>query len=325
MKSNLAIVIPAFKSLFIKKTLISLENQTNKNFIIYIGDDNSPEDIKSICDNFKDKLNIQYTRFTDNYGARNLVDQWNRCIALINNEEWIWLFSDDDVADAKCIETFYLTLKQTKEKYDVYRFNTRVIDDHDTLICETPESPYIDTSENMAYWILMSKRGNTMPDLIFSRNIYEKYGLVKTDYAQGADWATSILFSLENGICTIPNCKVNWRCGSFNISGNASKDVSKKIKGHFQFLSWIIDHFEYMKVSSQDGLITYDDMLNATELNLIHVIRSHYLKLPIKNIGNVFTYYKKIGYKTFGSIRRTIRLYFKLRIKRIKYIKRILT
>ena len=39
----LAIVIPYYKYTFFEETLLSLQNQTNKKFNVYIGDDASPE------------------------------------------------------------------------------------------------------------------------------------------------------------------------------------------------------------------------------------------------------------------------------------------
>ena len=41
-KKEIAIIIPAFKAFYLEQTLQSFVNQTNKNFTIYIGDDNSP-------------------------------------------------------------------------------------------------------------------------------------------------------------------------------------------------------------------------------------------------------------------------------------------
>ena len=127
---QLAIIIPAYKSKFLRQTIDCLVNQTNQNFNLYIGDDNSPFNLKEIVNDYNDKLTITYHRFSNNIGGKNIVNQWNRCVELIKDEKWIWLFSDDDIADTNCVETFYKTIKMDAEKYDVDRFNTRVIDDN---------------------------------------------------------------------------------------------------------------------------------------------------------------------------------------------------
>ena len=58
MEIELAIIIPTYKGLFFKQTLDSLVNQSNKNFNLYIGDDNSPDNIEQIVAEYTDKLNI---------------------------------------------------------------------------------------------------------------------------------------------------------------------------------------------------------------------------------------------------------------------------
>lgn len=60
---QLTIIIPAYKSTFLRETLDSFVRQTNKNFTIYLGDDASPYNIKEIVDDYTDKLSIFYHRF----------------------------------------------------------------------------------------------------------------------------------------------------------------------------------------------------------------------------------------------------------------------
>jgi glycosyltransferase involved in cell wall biosynthesis len=101
--SKLAIVIPAYKRMFFNKALSSIAKQTNKNFTLYIGDDCSPDNLYSVVQQFENIIDIVYKRFDDNLGARDLVAQWERCIDLVGDEKWIWLFSDDDMMDPTCV------------------------------------------------------------------------------------------------------------------------------------------------------------------------------------------------------------------------------
>jgi len=307
----LAVVIPAYKGTFLRKSLQSLAFQTRKDFKVYIGDDNSPDDLESICSEYKTKLNIHFTKFEFNIGAKKLVTQWKRCISLSKDEEWLWLFSDDDIADENCVEVFYKTIEQDKSGYDVYRFNTNIINDKDVVISVTPESPFIDTSENMALEILLGKRGNSMPDHIFSRHIYNKCGgFVETDFAQAADWATSILFSKEKGICTMQNAKVNWRMGNYNISGNASKNRSEKLIGYLQFLQWVLNHFMYLE--SQENS-EYQKIKRATVFSLLSVIKHHYKGLDFRSFFNIYRFFLNI-HNPILAIISTIRLFWLAKI-----------
>ena len=102
-QNNLAIVIPAYKSTFLAAALDSIAAQTCKDFILYIGDDCSPNNLGEIVDGYRDKINLVYKRFDTNLGGKDLVAQWERCIDMTQGEDWLWLFSDDDVMEKNCV------------------------------------------------------------------------------------------------------------------------------------------------------------------------------------------------------------------------------
>lgn len=131
---KVAIIIPAIKRKFLRKTLRSIFLQSIDNFHVYIGDDASQEDLQSIISDFpQDK--ITYRKFKTNLGSYDLISHWKRCIAMSNNEPWIWLFSDDDIMSSNCIEQFIALAN--KQKSDFYRFQTRKIDENDNVVFES--------------------------------------------------------------------------------------------------------------------------------------------------------------------------------------------
>lgn len=283
MEIELAIIIPTYKGLFFKQTLDSLVNQSNKNFNLYIGDDNSPDNIEQIVAEYTGKLNIIYHKFPNNIGGKKLVNQWNRCVHLMKNEKWIWLFSDDDLADFNCVETFFNTIDKDAEKYDVYRFNTRVINDSNVIIGEH-ESPFEENAYNMCIDILQLKRGHCMPDHIFRKSTYDELGgFVFTNYAQAADWATSINFATKKGICSMRNAKISWRYGSSNISGTADKNNHEKVLGHIQFIKWILKHFK-----NKINPIEYKNLQQQSYNNLVRLIKIHYKGIGLNTFIPVF-------------------------------------
>lgn len=273
--SSLAIVIPAYKKQFFREALGTLAAQTNKDFTVYIGDDNSPEDLFSVVEEFEGKLRVQYRKFPDNLGGKNLVAQWKRCIDLTKDEEWLWLFSDDDVLDPHCVENFYTQLANDKGRTDVYRFNTVIVDRAGRLVSTTPQGPLYESATQMAYHLLMGQRGNSMADHIFSRNVYEgSGGFVETDFAQGADWASSILFAKEKGISVIPGACLYWRRSGSNVSSLAAGKRNQMINGHLQFLAWVVKHFAFLKEGNES--ISFAMMLEAAQYNFVHVMLHHY-------------------------------------------------
>ena len=79
----MAIVIPAYKGRFLKETLDSIAVQAHKDeFVLYIGDDASPERLDKIVESYQNKVNLVYHRFSENMGGKDLVAHWERCIQL---------------------------------------------------------------------------------------------------------------------------------------------------------------------------------------------------------------------------------------------------
>ena len=149
-QNDLAIVIPAYKSTFLAAALDSIAAQTCQDFTLYIGDDCSPNNLEEIVDKYRDKINLVYKHFNTNLGGKDLVAQWERCIDMSQDEEWIWLFSDDDVMEASCVEIFYKSIQETNASYDLYHFDVKVIND-DGKITSIPDK-YPQDLDNFSYY-----------------------------------------------------------------------------------------------------------------------------------------------------------------------------
>jgi glycosyltransferase involved in cell wall biosynthesis len=305
--SNLAVVIPAYKIKFLHKALGSLAAQTNKNFTVYVGDDASKEDILSVCERFGTRLDIRYHRFPDNLGGSDLVGQWNRCSGLIEDEAWLWLFSDDDIAEPGCVETFYNTLQKTTEYYDVYRFDTVTIDRDDTVVAVSPESPETEDRFSLAYHLLQGQRGNSMPDHIFrAARVKENGGFVNFPFGQASDYASSIRFADPRGLYTMRGPKVRWRYSGDNISSVASSIRSHAIFGYLAFIRWIVRELNIGPAGRQnEGHVRLSTDLVVR--NLSSTIASHYKGIPadkfqevVKEVGGIFQwgYLRSLWYCT---------------------------
>ena len=123
----LAIVIPYYKITFFEATLASLANQTDKRFKVYVGNDASPEDPFFLLDQYKGRIDFSYYKFENNMGSTSLVKQWDRCLALTEQEEWMILLCDDDTLSESCIADFYKHLpKINSADCNVVRFATLV-------------------------------------------------------------------------------------------------------------------------------------------------------------------------------------------------------
>lgn len=220
--NKLAIVIPAYKPTFFASALDSIAAQTCKNFTLYIGDDCSPFDLKSIVDKYSDKISLVYHRFDTNLGGTDLVAQWKRCIDMTQGEEWIWLFSDDDIMEEKCVEEFYDLSDEIKNNYIIHFDIKQINEFNNGELTVQPRFPKI---MNDFEFISNKVKGNInsfVVEYIFPRYVYEKAnGFQNFDLAWGTDILTWMKFAgCCNGIYTInkTNAYVRWRKSSENIS-----------------------------------------------------------------------------------------------------------
>jgi GT2 family glycosyltransferase len=243
---KLAIVIPAFKPNFLQQSLESIVNQTNTDFVVYIGDDNSPFDLLKIIRPFNNKMEINYYRFEANLGSVDLVSQWNRCIELTNDEEWIWLFSDDDIMQSNCIDKFFEILRKTNNFFDIYRFNTKRIDHLDFDLKIETKNPIIESSTSFLIRKLKRQTNSYAVEFIFRKSSFIRLnGFVKFPAAWASDDATWALIGKDKGIYTIPDSHVLWRISDQNISNKQDFNIScQKLEAVIQYINWCKKNFK---------------------------------------------------------------------------------
>jgi glycosyltransferase involved in cell wall biosynthesis len=239
--SELAIVIPAFKINYFDQTLASIADQTCKDFTVYIGDDASPSNLKAIIDSYKDKINIVYKRFDKNIGGADLVAHWERCIDLVGDEKWIWLFSDDDTMEYNCVEMFYAATTQSPT-INVFHFNVLQIDVLCNVTGQFQTFPEVISSEEFLINKLQKPyQFSVVVEYIFKKDYFIDFGrFVQFDLAWGSDDATWIKLAKKDGIKTIYGAKVYWRESPYNISPNISdsKILKRKYYAQLAFGKW---------------------------------------------------------------------------------------
>lgn len=236
--AQLAIVIPAYKRRFLADALASLAAQTDRRFRVYVGDDSSPDDISEICDQFKE-LDLSYFRFEQNLGMVSLIGQWNRCVEL-SCEPWVCLFSDDDLMDPGCVESFYFALDETRWAHSVYRFNTRIIDANGRLIRVNPIHPQVESGLQFAYGRLRFKRSSFAPEYVFSRLAFDRVGgFVEFPLGWCSDDASWVAFAGNRDIYTIQGPRVSWRSSRINLSMTNPAHHGEKMAAELQYLAWL--------------------------------------------------------------------------------------
>ncbi|MBD0365024.1 MAG: glycosyltransferase family 2 protein [Flavisolibacter sp.] len=243
-KDKLAIVIPAYKAAFLREAIQSIAQQTCKDFTLYIGDDASPHDLSRIIADFDNKMNIVYKRFDENLGGKDLAGHWNRCVGLVKEESWIWLFSDDDIMEPGCVEAFYVFI-QAKPDVDLVHFNVQVISNKGSVIRNCPPFPALLSAEDFFAKKVTCRLESFAVEYIFKRSVYEANGKFESfDLAWGSDDATWIKFSKKKGIRTINGPVVKWRYSQENITAIAEDKnvIIRKLNAVTAYLKWA-NHF----------------------------------------------------------------------------------
>lgn len=217
----LAIIIPYYKLAFFKETLDSLAAQTNQDFKVYIGDDASPENPIGLLKQYKGKFDFVYHRFETNLGGISLVKQWDRCIALSNNEEWIMILGDDDQLSHNCLIEFYNNLDQIRNtNVKLIRFATQVIKGLDLVLENIYTHPIIENVNDFFWRKLTGKTRSSMSEYVFKREMYNNYFFNDFPLGWHSDDMAVFEFSNFSNIYSLNSAIVYIRVSEISISGN---------------------------------------------------------------------------------------------------------
>lgn len=237
----LSIAIPYYKIRFFEATLQSLAIQTDKRFKVYIGNDASSEAPTQLLEKFKNQFDFDYQYYETNLGSISLTQQWERCLAMVENEDWIMILGDDDVLQENCIASFYANLSDINaNNCKVIRFATQVINQDSQFISDIYYHPKI---ENSVEFVMQKLQGHTRSSL--SEHIFDKNKLITTQFRDfPLAWYSDLLGVLEfsdfKNIFTINEALVYFRLSGQNITSKNDNLVNKNI-ATYAFYYYLID------------------------------------------------------------------------------------
>jgi len=231
----LAIVIPYYKLTFFEETLESLTNQTDKRFKVYIGDDASPENPTGLLDKYQGQFDFVYHRFDSNLGSISLTQQWERCIALSGDEEWIMILGDDDMLGGNVVESFYDNLEEIKLVSNVVRFASYKIDGKGEEVSLIYRNKKVEPSKN----ILFNGTRSSLSEYIFNKKQISVIGFKDFPLAWLSDVLAVMEFSDFKEIYSINEACVYVRTSHLNISGRQD-NLEQKAKAYFLFNFYLL-------------------------------------------------------------------------------------
>ena len=260
---QLAIVIPYFKLTFFRETLESLASQTDQRFHVYIGNDASLENPDELLEEFEGKFNFTYKRFDENLGGISLTKQWERCIDMMQGEEWFMILGDDDFLGCDVVSEFYLQLLQLKIDTNIIRYSLQIIDQHSIPIRELITSPKFENSIDSHFKKLSGLTSGSLSEHIFRTRAYYKHGFKDYPLAWGSDNRAIIDISEGNDIYSINNAIVYFRLSNINISGNTNANQLIKIESLILQRRMLFKDYKNLMSASQKNIFLniYEDDL----------------------------------------------------------------
>ncbi len=261
----LAIIIPYFKINFFEKTLASLAQQTDQSFQVYIGDDASPFPPTELLEKYQGKFNFTYKRFNDNLGSISLVKQWERCIAMMKDEEWFMILGDDDVLGENVVKAFYKNLPEIEKTTHVVRYSSVLINEKDEPISEEYHHLVLENAIESYCKKLKGEIRSSLSEYIFRKESYSKLGFKDYALAWTTDDRAVIDFSQNKPIYSI-NALVKVRMSDQNITGKKD-NLQPKILARLQSTKDILEDFSHQISLEQRKILfsVYENQLYRLE------------------------------------------------------------
>jgi glycosyltransferase involved in cell wall biosynthesis len=244
----LAIVITYYKPYFFEATLQSLASQSDNRFKVYVGSDAAPTNPKNILKSYANQLDIISHTFVDNLGKKSLTKQWDRCIALTQDEPWLMVLCDDDLLSENVVASFYENLKEIENNgVQVVKYASQVIDAKGGFISERFTQPKLQEYGDVFYKRFFEKYRSSLSEHIFSRKAYVKHGFRDIPLAWHADDWAWLDFSEFGKIYTINEASVYFRHSEVNISRMTYLSEEKKLLQYQFYKSIVYDYLEKFK------------------------------------------------------------------------------
>ena len=275
----LAVVIPYYKLSFFEETLKSLADQTDKRFKVYIGDDASQENPLLTLDAFKNNFDFKYKKFENNLGSKSLVKEWERCLEMVKEEEWLMILGDDDVLGENVVAEFYKNIKEIeRQNINVVRYTTNKINEKNDITSILYQHPVIEKSTD---FIFRSSR-SSLSEYIFKKEQITKVKFKEFPLAWYSDILAVLEFSNFKNVYSINNAIVYVRISDISISGQQNNQEDKN-NARFKYYYYLLKKKNVFFSKAQNVLLL--NMLNKTYINnkknVIFLLKALYIHISV--------------------------------------------
>ncbi|EPN6932638.1 glycosyltransferase family 2 protein [Klebsiella sp. GB_Kp049] len=220
-----SIGIPAYKDKYLKECIDSILSQTYTNFEIIIVNDASPHDLDSIVDKYNDER-IFYTKNQTNFGAENVVGNWNKCLSYAKGDYFL-LMGDDDTLCPDYLENFSKEITKNKNS-NVFHCRSYIINEDSENIAITQTLPEYETFLDCLWQRINGWRQQFISDFVYKTEFLKNNnGFYWNKLAWASDDITSYLAMLnqDRSIIHINKPLLNYRKNPLTISSSGAVDL----------------------------------------------------------------------------------------------------
>lgn len=222
---KVSVLIPAYKSKFLRQMLDSLVSQTYSNIEIIVVDDDSPNNLRQIVDEIED-IRIKYHRNPINIGGENLVSNWNHVLEYATGDLTV-LASDDDIYHPEFISKL-VDLSMRYPDVNVFHCRVGVIDENNDPIYWGPSIAEYETDIDFIYQRAINRRTQVISDFMFRTDALRSIGgFVNFPKAWYSDEMTVYLMAKGHGVVCAQETLFYWRSSRDNISSLTSDVLLK--------------------------------------------------------------------------------------------------
>lgn len=266
------IAIPAYKSEFLKDCIQSILVQTFEDFELIIVNDASPENIDEIVHSFSDHR-IRYYKNEENFGAENVVMNWNKCLDLSRGDYFL-LMGDDDMLSPNYLMSFSQIIEINPE-FNVFHCQTIIIDHRGNEIMRTPNLPPYESITDMIKQRLLQNRGQYISDFVYRTESLKSFGgFFYLPLAQMSDDISAYRSCGTIGISNVSEYLLFYRQHDKTISSIGNEELIIKALSIGE--KWILRNFHNMS-NIKSSPFSY------LKLRILILISFHKKKMEVLN------------------------------------------
>lgn len=297
-----SILIPAYKTQYLSETIGSILSQTYINFELIIVDDCSPYDIPKEVSRFSDNR-IKYYRNNRNFGAKDVVLNWNKCLEYAEGQYCLCMGDDDKLTDG-CLARCLSSIKENPD-VSVFHLKTLLINEKSEVIGIQESRPQRESVYEAAYNKFIGRRQYVGDWLFKTEDLKKNGGYYYFQYAWYSDDITPLIIGKKNGIVNINEFCFLYRINSHTISSNTS-NISGKLIACNEAYDWYRSFVSVKEVCNNDVLyckcmlaLIDEKQMKAKELLLIDKMNTGVLR----GMVFYFKHKKQFGFSTKSLIK----------------------